>query len=56
MPCRELGALGELATQRDIEQHIFRIDGARAASAFDSLVLPFCDLLMPRLKLDAVRS
>ncbi|OSQ50426.1 hypothetical protein [Thalassospira alkalitolerans] len=52
----ELGALGELATQRDIEQHIIRIDAARAASAFDSLVLPFCDLLMPRLKLDAVRS
>ncbi|WP_404424151.1 hypothetical protein [Thalassospira australica] len=52
----ELSPLGEFATRRDIEQHIIRIDAARAASAFDTLVLPFCDLLMPRLKLDAARS
>ena len=52
----ELSPLGEFATQRDIEQHIIRIDAARAASALDTLVLPFCDLLMPRLKLDAVRA
>ncbi|HAY48275.1 MAG: hypothetical protein CMO04_00280 [Thalassospira sp.] len=52
----ELAPLGELATQRDIEQHIIRIDAARAASAFDTLVLPFCDLLMPRRKFDATRS
>lgn len=52
----ELSPLGELATQRDIEQHIIRIDAARAASAFDTLVLPFCDLLMPRRQFDAARS
>ena len=52
----ELSPLGEFATQRDIEQHIIRIDAARAASALHTLVLPFCDLLMPRLKLDAVRA
>ena len=52
----ELAPLGDLATQRDIEQHIIRIDAARAASAFDTLVLPFCDLLMPRRSFDAHRS
>jgi len=52
----ELEPLGDLATQRDIEQHIIRIDAARAASAFDTLVLPFCDLLMPRRQFDAVRA
>jgi hypothetical protein len=52
----ELSPLGEFATQRDIEQHIIRIDAPRAASAFDTLVLPFCDLLMPRRQFDATRS
>ncbi|MDG4718997.1 MULTISPECIES: hypothetical protein [Thalassospira] len=52
----ELSPLGELATQRDIELHIIRIDAARAASAFDTLVLPFCDILMPRCQFDAARS
>jgi len=52
----ELAPLGDLATQRDIEQHIIRIDAARCASAFDTLVLPFCDLLMPRRQFDATRS
>lgn len=52
----ELAPLGELATRRDIELHIIRIDAARAASAFDTLVLPFCDLLMPRCLFDATRS
>lgn len=52
----ELAPLGEFATQRDIEQHIIRIDAVRAASAFDTLVLPFCDLLMPKRQFDAARS
>ena len=52
----ELAPLSDLATQRDIEQHIIRIDAARAASAFDTLVLPFCDLLMPRRSFDAARA
>ncbi|WP_336079337.1 hypothetical protein [Thalassospira sp. CH_XMU1448-2] len=52
----ELAPLGELATRRDIELHIIRIDAARAASALDTLVLPFCDLLMPRLQFDAARA
>ncbi len=52
----ELAPLTELATQRDIELHIIRIEAARAASAFDTLVLPFCDLLMPRRQFDAERS
>ncbi len=52
----ELAPLGEFATQRDIEQHIIRIDAPRAASAFDTLVLPFCDLLMPRRQFDAARA
>ncbi len=52
----ELAPLGAFATQRDIEQHIIRIDAARAASAFDTLVLPFCDLLMPKRQFDAARS
>ncbi|MFV1849830.1 MAG: hypothetical protein ACFHHU_16990 [Porticoccaceae bacterium] len=52
----ELAPLTELASQRDIELHIIRIEAARAASAFDTLVLPFCDLLMPRRQFDAERS
>ena len=52
----ELAPLSDLATQSDIEQHIIRIDAARAASAFDTLVLPFCDLLMPRRSFDAARA
>lgn len=52
----ELSPLGEFATRRDIEQHIIRIDAARAASAFDTLVLPFCDMLMSRRLFEAMRS
>ncbi|OSQ35249.1 hypothetical protein [Thalassospira mesophila] len=51
----ELASLNSLSTQRDIEQHIIRIDAARAAAAFDALVIPFCDLLMPGLSLAASR-
>jgi hypothetical protein len=52
----ELETLGELSTTRDIEQHIIRIDAARACAAFDALVLPFCDMLFPRLPLAASRG
>ncbi|MCC9621560.1 hypothetical protein LPB41_07610 [Thalassospira sp. MA62] len=52
----ELAPLGDMATQRDIEQHIIRIEPQRIASAFDSLIIPFCDLLMPRRQFDAARS
>ncbi|OKH86504.1 hypothetical protein [Thalassospira sp. TSL5-1] len=52
----ELAALNDLSTRRDIEQHIIRIDAPRAAAAFDALVIPFCDMLMPRLVLAATRN
>ncbi|MFH1806090.1 MAG: hypothetical protein ABID63_14505 [Pseudomonadota bacterium] len=51
----ELAPLTPFATRRDIEQHIIRIDAHRAAAAFDTLVLPFCDVLMPKMKLAAAR-
>jgi hypothetical protein len=51
----ELASLNSLSTRRDIEQHIIRIDASRAAAAFDALVIPFCDMLMPRLALAASR-